>query len=220
MGNLFIERIDYEIEKHSLLKHIFYQMWSEGNLTIKHLQGYSKEYFQLVKIVRTFVESIFKLIKDSSLKRVVGLNLKEESEHIEPWIMFSAAMGVNRNDLINYEGKNETNIAVFALSRLTRLSLEEAVAAMYAYEKQLPKISRSKIDGLNKFYGVKNKEATKYFEIHEEVDLIHSEVWKNILKNTPEEKQELAFNATRHSMEAQNMLLDSVQKNYVYLSSK
>ena len=47
---------------------------------------------------------------------------------------------------------------------------------MYAYEKQLPKISRSKIDGLNKFYGVKNKEATKYFEIHEEVDLIHSEV--------------------------------------------
>ena len=90
-------------------------MWSEGNLTIKHLQGYSKEYFQLVKIVRTFVESIFKLIEDSSLKRVVGLNLKEESENIEPWIMFSAAMGVNRKDLINYEGKNETNIAVFCI---------------------------------------------------------------------------------------------------------
>ena len=55
-------------------------MWLQGKLTtIKHLQGYSKEYFQLVKIVRTFVESIFKLIEDSSLKRVVGLNLKEES---------------------------------------------------------------------------------------------------------------------------------------------
>ena len=84
MKNLLIERIDYEIEKHSLLKHVFYQMWSEGKLTINHLQGYSKEYFQLVKVVPKFVENIFNLITDPSLKRAIGQNLKEESEHIEP----------------------------------------------------------------------------------------------------------------------------------------
>ena len=215
MKNLLIERIDYEIEKHSLLKHVFYQMWSEGKLTINHLQGYSKEYFQLVKVVPKFVENIFNVIADPSLKRAVGQNLKEESEHIEPWIMFSTAIGVQRNDLASYEGDNETNMAVSTLSQLTERSLEEAVAAMYAYEKELPKISRSKIDGLKKFYGVQSNEATKYLEIHEEVDLRHSEVWKNILKTIPEEKQERALNAAISSLEAQNKLLDSVQKNYV-----
>ena len=215
MENLLIERIDYEIEKHSLLKHVFYQMWSEGKLTINHLQGYSKEYFQLVKVVPKFVENIFNVIADPSLKRAVGQNLKEESEHIEPWIMFSTAMGVQRNDLASYKGENETNMAVSTLSQLTERSLEEAVAAMYAYEKELPKISRSKIDGLKKFYGVQSNEATKYLEIHEEVDLRHSEVWKNILKTIPEEKQERALNAAISSLEAQNKLLDSVQKKYV-----
>jgi pyrroloquinoline-quinone synthase len=215
MKKLLIERIDYEIEKHSLLKHVFYQMWSEGKLTINHIQGYSKEYFQLVKVVPKFVENIFNVITDPSLKRAVGQNLKEESEHIEPWIMFSTAMGVQRNDLANYKGENETNMAVSTLSQLTERSLEEAVAAMYAYEKELPKISRSKIDGLKKFYGVQSNEATKYLEIHEEVDLRHSEVWKNILKTIPEEKQERALNAAISSLEAQNKLLDSVQKKYV-----
>jgi len=215
MKNLLIERIDYEIEKHSLIKHVFYQMWSEGKLTINHLQGYSKEYFQLVKVVPKFVENIFNVITDPSLKRAIGQNLKEESEHIEPWIMFSTAMGIQRNDLASYKGENETNMAVSTLSQLTERSLEEAVAAMYAYEKELPKISRSKIDGLKKFYGVQSNEATKYLEIHEEVDLRHSEVWKNILKTIPEEKQERALNAAISSLEAQNKLLDSVQKKYV-----
>jgi pyrroloquinoline-quinone synthase len=215
MKNLLIERIDYEIEKHSLLKHVFYQMWSEGKLTINHLQGYSKEYFQLVKVVPKFVENIFNVIADPSLKRAVGQNLKEESEHIEPWIMFSTAIGVQRSDLASYKGENETNMAVSTLSQLTERSLEEAVAAMYAYEKELPKISKSKIDGLKKFYGMQSNEATKYLEIHEEVDVRHSEVWKNILKTIPEEKQERALNAAISSLEAQNKLLDSVQKNYV-----
>jgi pyrroloquinoline-quinone synthase len=215
MKNLLVERIDYEIEKHSLLKHVFYQMWSEGKLTINHLQGYSKEYFQLVKVVPKFVENIFNVIADPSLKRAVGQNLKEESEHIEPWIMFSTAIGVQRSDLASYKGENETNMAVSTLSQLTERSLEEAVAAMYAYEKELPKISRSKIDGLKKFYGMQSNEATKYLEIHEEVDVRHSEVWKNILKTIPEEKQERALNAAISSLEAQNKLLDSVQKNYV-----
>jgi pyrroloquinoline-quinone synthase len=215
MKNMLIERIDYEIEKHSLLKHVFYQMWSEGKLTINHLQGYSKEYFQLVKVVPKFVENIFNVIADPSLKRAVGQNLKEESEHIEPWIMFSTAMGVQRNDLASYKGENETNMAVSTLSQLTERSLEEAVAAMYAYEKELPKISKSKIEGLKKFYGVQSNEATKYLEIHEEVDLRHSEVWKNILKTIPEDKQECALNAAISSLEAQNKLLDSVHKKYV-----
>ena len=53
-----IERIDAEIEQQSLLKHPFYQAWSEGKLTAEQLAGYSMEYFQLVKQVPILVENI------------------------------------------------------------------------------------------------------------------------------------------------------------------
>ena len=48
---LLMDQINAEIEKSSLLKHKFYQMWQEGKLTLDHLTGYSKEYYQLVKNV-------------------------------------------------------------------------------------------------------------------------------------------------------------------------
>jgi pyrroloquinoline-quinone synthase len=211
-----LERIDFEIERHSVLKHRFYQMWSEGKLTVDHLQCYSKEYFKLVKAVPKFVENILSLTTDPSIKTAVDQNLKEESEHIEPWIKFAAAMGVSRNELINYTTADKTNDAVFALTHITTLSLEEAVAAMYAYEMELPKISRLKIEGLTKFYGMSSgTDATGYFEIHEEADIRHALVWRNILQNIPAENEESSFNAVVVSLDAQNKLLDSVQEKYI-----
>ncbi len=53
-----IKRIDAMIEERSLLKHPFYQMWSDGKLTQESLTGYSKEYFQLVKAVPSFMAPI------------------------------------------------------------------------------------------------------------------------------------------------------------------
>lgn len=206
-----IQMIDSEIEKRSLLKHSFYQMWSEGKLTVDHLQGYSKEYFQLVKAVPKFVEGI----ANGTDNEDIASNAKEEAEHVEPWVRFANALGVSRNDLANYAGAEKTNAAVAKMMQLATASFEEAVAAMYAYEMELPKISRSKIDGLKKFYGMESEDATKYFEMHEEADVRHAQVWREILHKIPADRQEVAFNAAVESLKAQNMLLDSVQEKYV-----
>ena len=207
-----VQRIDSEIEKSSLLKHSFYKMWSEGKLTIDHLQGYSKEYFQLVKVVPKFVESIAEATDNPN---IITNNVREEAEHVELWVRFATALGVSRSDLINYGGSEKTNEAVAKLMALASLTFEEAVAAMYAYEMELPKISRSKIDGLKNFYGMDSQDATKYFEIHEEADVRHAQVWRDILQRFPAEKQEAALNAAIKSLQAQNMLLDSVNEKYV-----
>jgi pyrroloquinoline-quinone synthase len=211
MGNV-IQRINSEIEKYSLLKHSFYKMWSEGKLTIDHLQGYSKEYFQLVKIVPKFVETIARARGNAD---TITDNAREEAEHVELWVRFATALGVSRSDLISYSGSEKTNESVAKLMELAGLQFEEAVAAMYAYEMELPKISRSKIDGLKKLYGIDSEDATKYFEIHEEVDVRHAQVWREILQRIPLERHEAAINAAIKSLEAQNMLLDSVYEKYV-----
>ena len=212
MGNI-VPRINTEIEKRSLLKHSFYKMWSEGKLTIDHLQGYSKEYFQLVKTVPKFVESISKTTTGNS--DIITSNAREEAEHVELWARFATALGVSMNDLISYGGSEKTNEAVAKLMGLADLTFEEAVAAMYAYEMELPKISRSKIDGLKKLYGMDSEDATKYFEIHEEADVRHAQIWREILQRIPAERHEAAINAAIKSLQAQNMLLDSVHEKYV-----
>jgi pyrroloquinoline-quinone synthase len=187
-------------------------MWSEGKLTIDHLQGYSKEYFQLVKAVPKIVESI---ASSGGASQDVADNAKEEAEHVEPWVRFASALGVSREELVNYAGAEKTNAAVAKMIELANASFYEAVAAMYAYEMELPKISRSKIDGLKNFYGMDSEDVTKYFEIHEKVDVRHAHVWREILEKMPEEKQAPAFAAALESLKAQNMLLDSVQEKYV-----
>jgi pyrroloquinoline-quinone synthase len=215
-----VERIDLEIEKFSLLKHSFYKMWSEGKLSLDNLRGYSKEYFQLVKAVPDFVQNIISSSSSSVLNKTTSKdadqNLREERDHIEPWIRFAHAIGVQRNELMNHIAADKTNAAVSDLSYLTALSLEEAAAALYAYEVQLPKISRSKIDGLQKFYGMENNtDAINYFEIHEETDVRHAQLWRDIIKRTSPEKEEAVFNAALISLQAQNKLLDSVQEKYL-----
>jgi pyrroloquinoline-quinone synthase len=212
-----VERIDLEIEGYSLLKHSFYKMWSEGKLSLEDLRGYSKEYFQLVKAVPNFVQNvIFSSSLDKATSKDINQNLKEEREHIELWTRFASAIGVPRDELLNYVAADKTNAAVSDLSSLTTSSLEEAAAAMYAYEMQLPKISRSKIDGLHKFYGMDNNtDATNYFEIHEETDIRHAELWRNIIQQTGAEKEEAALKAAIISLQAQNKLLDSVQEKYL-----
>jgi pyrroloquinoline-quinone synthase len=211
MDNL-VQRIDSEIEKRSLLKHSFYKMWSEGKLTTDHLQGYSKEYFQLVKKVPKFVENIAEATGNPD---IITDNAREEAEHVDLWVRFAIALGVSKSDLINYGGSEMTNEAVAKLMALANLTFEEAVAAMYAYEMELPKISRSKIDGLKKLYGMDSEDATKYFEIHEEADVRHAQVWREVLQRVPAERQEFAFNAAIKSLQAQNLLLDSVHEKYV-----
>ena len=53
--NSLTQNIDRIIEERSLLKHPFYQTWSDGKLTREALVGYSKEYYQLVKAVPIFM---------------------------------------------------------------------------------------------------------------------------------------------------------------------
>ncbi len=214
MEDNVVQRIHSEIERRSLLKHSFYKMWSEGKLTIDQLQGYSKEYFQLVKIVPKFVESIAE-VTDNHDDIIITNNAREEAEHVDLWVRFATALGLSRSDLISYGGSEKTNEAVAKLMGLAGLTFEEAVAAMYAYEMELPKISRSKIDGLKKLYGIDSEDATKYFEIHEEADVRHAQVWREILQRIPSERHEAAVNAAIKSLQAQNMLLDSVHEKYV-----
>ncbi|MGI0046875.1 MAG: TenA family transcriptional regulator [Nitrosotalea sp.] len=209
--NSLIERIDKIVEEQSLLKHKFYVMWNEGKLSLESLNGYSKEYFQLVKSVPSFVGAIMEN-SPTDLQEKISVNQKEEYEHIEPWIKFAGSLGISREEMKGYMGLDKTKQAISDLSTLMT-SFEKGTAAMYALEQEIPKISLSKIDGLRKFYGITDDDAIEYFRIHTEADIRHAALWRRILEHSRMSEDDLVQVASK-SLAAQNLLLDSCYEAY------
>jgi len=206
-----IKRIDEMIEERSLLKHPFYQMWSDGKLTLDSLSGYSKEYFQLVKAVPSFMTPIIEKAPNSVISELID-NQQEESIHIKSWVKFAGELGVSEYELIQYEGLEKTRKSILELSELMN-TYEGGACAMYAFEKEIPKISQTKLDGLAEFYGISNEEATEYFKLHTEADIRHAASWRNILEKTSTNSNNLIQIADK-SISAQNLLLDSCYEAY------
>ena len=207
--NCLVRKIDELIEQKSLLKHPFYQMWSDGKLTQEMLAGYSKEYFQMVKAVPSFVEQIGKFAPTEEIRS----NQQEEEEHILPWTNFAVSLGVSKDEITSYVGLEKTNKSVAELSSLIT-SLDAGAAAMYAFEKEIPKISQTKLEGLEKFYNLTSDDATNYFKLHMEADIRHAATWQNILEEVPEERHAELIAIAEKSLDAQNHLLDSCYESY------
>jgi pyrroloquinoline-quinone synthase len=206
-----IKQIDKMIEERSLLKHPFYQMWSDGKLTLDSLTGYSKEYFQLVKAVPSFMTPIIEKAPDSIISELID-NQQEEFVHITSWIKFAAGLGISETELTRYTGLDKTRKAVSELSGLMN-TYEGGSCAMYAFEKEIPKISQTKLDGLAEFYEISDENTTEYFKLHTEADIRHVASWKNILEKTSTDSNILIQIANK-SISAQNLLLDSCYEAY------
>ena len=206
-----IQQINEIIEERSLLKHPFYQMWSDGKLTQESLTGYSKEYFQLVKAVPSFMAPIIDKAPDSVIDELIA-NQQEESDHIRPWVRFAVDLGVPEDELTTYSGLNKTRQAVSDLNTLMN-TFDGGACAMYAFEKEIPKISQTKLDGLAEFYGITSDDATEYFKLHTEADIRHAASWRNILEKSSVDSNNLIEIADK-SISAQNLLLDSCYEEY------
>ena len=206
-----IQEIDRIIEERSLLKHPFYQSWADGKLTREALAGYSKEYYQLVKAVPIFMTQLIDNVPES-MSDEFDYHQQEEFSHIILWERFAGGLGVSREELDNYEGLYKTNHAISELHSLMS-SFRCGSVAMYALEKEIPKISKIKLEGLAEFYGLTSEDVTKYFKEHTEVDIRHTASWKKLINSVISEEHEL-ISAAESSITCQNLLLDSCYEEY------
>jgi len=218
----FLRMLDAVIERHAMLKHPFYQSWSEGKLSRETLAEYAKQYYAHVRAFPTYVSAVHSHCDDRNARLMLLENLNDEERgadnHPELWLRFVEALGVPRSETESAELLPSTVESVETLKELTQSEdYLEGVAALYAYESQIPEVARTKREGLKAFYGVEEPRAVSFFTVHEEADLIHRKAERDILAEhcTTEARQKRILTVAEDSAKALWYFLDGVNGAYV-----
>jgi pyrroloquinoline-quinone synthase len=214
----FFDELDARIAKHDLLCHPFYKAWSAGKLTREDLQRYGRDYFHHVEAFPTYLEEFGARVEDSQLRRAVQVNREDElgadgaRPHAELWLDFVDGMGGERS---------ASDVPVAEIRQLLESfhsvaregAAEEALAAFYAYESQVPRVAAVKARGLREKYGADEK-TCEYFTVHTTADVYHSRIWKHQLAKIVDanpEVAERALNAAEHAAQALWRALDGIE---------
>jgi pyrroloquinoline-quinone synthase len=177
--NTPLEIIDRQISEKHLLTHPFYLAWTRGELSNDALADYAQQYYHHVAAFPTYLSAVHANCEDQATRKELLKNLIEEEagspNHPELWLNFAEALGSSRDGVQQSEKRKETfNLIETFRSVCREQSTAEGVAALYAYESQIPAVCESKIDGLKKYYGFDDPEHYRYFSVHIEADREHA----------------------------------------------
>lgn len=188
--------IDAAVDARAMLKHPFYQAWSEGRLTQGVLSEYARQYFHHVEAFPRAVSAVHAQCPDREGRRMLAENLAEEEglgegrqDHATLWMMFANALGADEASVRAVARNPETQNLIDTFSALSKRSYAAGLGALYAYESQLPGVSGTKIDGLDRFYGVTAENAIRFFRVHEAADVEHSAVCRALLDRLPADQR-------------------------------
>ncbi|CAN5792643.1 TenA family transcriptional regulator [soil metagenome] len=181
-----LDRLDQMIDERHLLKHPFYTKWAEGTLPREALQEYARQYYAFESAMPRFLSAIHSRTESAEVRQQLLDNLWDEEHgrdnHAELWLRFAEGIGVDRADVRSAARNEATQALVDTYTELSREgSVAEGVAALYAYERQVPQVAGSKIDGLERHYDVTDKRTQAFFIVHGEMDIEHSGAEREML---------------------------------------
>jgi pyrroloquinoline-quinone synthase len=174
----FFTSLNQKLDHHHLLKHPFYQSWNQGALSIETLQNYATEYYSHVAAFPRYISAIHTLCPDIESRQVLLGNLVEEESgeenHPELWKRFAEGLGIPREKLNASPTLESTKNLVDGYFELVKSDYATGLGALYAYERQTPEVSESKIEGLKKHYGIKDARSLQFFQVHMTADEWHT----------------------------------------------
>ena len=191
METAFVSLLEERIHKYDLLCHPFYKAWSAGKLTRDDLRAYAEDYYPHVEAFPGYLAQLGVRLEEGELRRAVLANMTDEEggedsfgeperSHSELWLDFVEGMGgsrVSRRRPVGEVGK----LIEWFQSVAREGTPEEALAAFYAYESQVPRVAQEKDRGLRELYGADEK-TRGYFTLHATADVYHAQVWRKQLE--------------------------------------
>ena len=188
----FFEQLESSIARYDLLCHPFYKKWSAGELTRADLREYARDYYYHVEAFPCYLAELALRLDEGELRRAVLANMCEEkgaadgsgkdsAPHSELWLDFAEGMGARRDMSWHLPIAEIVDLMRYFRNVSSEGAPEEALAAFYADESQVPRVAKQKERGLRELYGADDK-TVGYFALHATADIFHSNVWHKQLE--------------------------------------
>ena len=193
----FFEQLEASIARYDLLCHPFYRAWAAGELTRDDLREYARHYYHHVEAFPCYLAELALRLDEGELRRAVLANMCDEKgaaggsgkdsgphsgPHSELWLDFAEGMGARRDMRWHLPGAEVRELVRYFHRVASEGTPEEALAAFYVYESQVPRVAKEKEHGLRQMYGADDK-TCGYFALHATADIFHSNVWRKQLEN-------------------------------------
>ena len=213
----YMQQLDRQLNENHLLKHPLYQAWSAGKLSLDNLRDYACQYYHHVDAFPRYLSATHSNCQHSEARKVLLENLNDEEgmngldSHPALWLQFTKGLGLSEDTVINCELFPETKQFISDFLTLSRSSYAEGLGALYAYERQIPQTAASKITGLKQFYNISDELTLKFFLVHREADVEHSEATKLLIRKLPTEEKIAAEKASKKIAQSIWNMLSGIQ---------
>ena len=193
---MFSKKLNHKLDQYHLLNHPFYKSWNEGKLTREIIKDYAEQYYQHVKAFPRYISATHSLCEDIEKRKILLENLNDEenkeADHPKLWKNFALAMGADVEEIEKVKADQFTQDMIDNFFRNGRSTYAEGLASLYTYERQIPEIAETKIQGLKKHYGVHSKEGLEFFVAHKAADVHHRVECEKLLDGLSVEEQDKA----------------------------
>ena len=191
---MFSKELNKKLDRYHLLTHPFYQVfWNEGKLTREIIKDYAEQYYQHVKAFPRYISATHSICDDIEKRKILLENLNDEEntdgDHPKLWKNFAASVGADKEKIDDIKPDWFTKDMIDNFFSQARSSYAEGLASLYTYERQIPEIAETKIQGLKKFYGVNSEEGLEFFEAHKSADVVHRAECEKLLDSLSKEEQ-------------------------------
>ena len=181
-----LERIDALIAERHLLTHPFYVKWREGTLTREELQEYARQYYAFESTFPRLLSTLHGRCDRPDVRQSLLDNLWDEEHgevnHAELWLRFGEGIGASRDEVRSAAHNAGTEQLLDTYwTAVTDTPLAAGVAALYAYEGQVPAVATEKINGLRDRYGVEDARTLSFFTVHSSLDIEHSNAERDMI---------------------------------------
>ena len=196
---MFSKELNKKLDEYHLLNHPFYKSWNEGKLTREIIKDYAEQYYQHVKAFPRYISATHSLCEDIEKRKILLENLNDEenrdADHPKLWKNFALSVGADARELEEVKIDQFTKDLIDNFFKNGRSTYAEGLASLYTYERQIPEIAETKIQGLKKYYGVTTNEGLEFFEVHKKADIHHRVECEKLLDGLSKDEQSKAEKA-------------------------
>ena len=169
------------------------QLLLSGGLTKEQLQGWAKNQFHEFRNIHRFFGVRYQKCPIPELRRALLENMVEEEgedlfggkypSHRELWVRFAEGLGIDRDDILNYEPLPGIRAALeMYVSLVERSHWAVAIGTGLVFEGGGPKRMKEEREALEKYYPWVPSEALEFFRAHEYHDEGHGNMVTDVIK--------------------------------------